>query len=119
MLWTAATLLLLGKTTAIKHNPSPVLPEPVSFWRFQEPAGSPRTASGQHQYNLTDGDGSHPVERSRNGSGLFGPFALNMTAASRTQRLRADRKDVRVGRHLCAVMRVALALGTCHSVTQS
>lgn len=71
------------------------LPQPVAFWTFQEPTGVPRvsTSRARHSYVLTDGDAAHPVE-STNSEGLFGPRAVNFTASSPTQRLRAVRSTV-------------------------
>ena len=68
-------------------------PVPLAFWKFQEPLGSPRVSEGLHSYALTDGDPVHPVSSTSSG-GLFGPRALNFTASSPTQRLRAERRDV-------------------------
>ena len=74
--------------------PAPTLPQPVAFWTFQEPTGTPRASTNAlHSYVLTDGDAAHPVESTSSG-GIFGPRAVNFTAASPTQRLRAVRSAV-------------------------
>ena len=67
-------------------------PTPVSFWTFQEPAGSPRVSSGLYSYTLTEGDPANPVERQS--GGLFGEYAAYFPAASPDQRLRANRSSV-------------------------
>lgn len=70
---------------------SAALPVPLTFWKFQEPAGAPRVSEGQHAYLLSDADPDHPVGRTAAGGGLFGRFALNLTGGSAEQHLRAER----------------------------
>jgi hypothetical protein len=63
------------------------IPELVSFWDFQEPTGSPRTARGLHPAALVDG--ATPVAQSDDG--LFGPHSAHFKPG---QWLRLPRKDL-------------------------
>lgn len=62
------------------------LPGLVSFWDFQEPAGSPRVAKGAGAYALTEQAG--PVERVD--GGLFGPYAAHLNEGQWLHVRRAD-----------------------------
>ena len=62
------------------------IPDLISFWDFQEPAGSPRVAKGPHAYALTERAG--PIERTADG--VFGPHAA---VIRETQWLGIDRRD--------------------------
>ncbi|ANE48831.1 hypothetical protein SY83_09950 [Paenibacillus swuensis] len=50
-------------------------PALLSFWDFQEEAGSDRVAKGPHGYRLREMDG--PIARADDG--VFGPYAADMT----------------------------------------
>ena len=63
------------------------VPQLVSFWDFQEPAGQPRVARGAHPAALVDG--GDPVGRSDDG--LFGPHSAHFKSG---QWLRLPRKEL-------------------------
>lgn len=63
------------------------VPQLVSFWDFQEPAGQPRVARGAHPAALVDG--GDPVGRSDDG--LFGPHSAHFKSG---QWLRMPRKEL-------------------------
>ena len=80
--------IMTGAERGASAGPSDGLPEPVAFWRFQEATGAARVSEGRFNYSLVDGDPAHPVGRTGAlADGLFGPYALNLTAASKSHRL--------------------------------
>jgi hypothetical protein len=40
-----------------------LVPEPITFWTFQEPPGAPKVSKGKHNYSLHDADVTAPVVR--------------------------------------------------------
>jgi len=55
---------------------SPLLkiPDLITFWSFQEPAGTSRRSTGRFQYELTEMNG--PIERANDG--VFGPYCADL-----------------------------------------
>lgn len=74
-----------------QSQPSPALqpvdiPGLVTFWSFQEPAGTPRVSSGRFRYELAEMNG--PVKRVEDG--IFGPYSADLEWG---QWFRVKRKD--------------------------
>lgn len=72
--------------TAVTAESIQQIPNLISFWDFQEPAGKPRVAKGPHPYALQEMAG--PIVRVD--GGLFGPHAAFLRPK---QWLSASRKD--------------------------
>lgn len=73
----SCTLLALTAWSSNATATDPLaVPDLVSYWNFQEPAGQDRVAQGPFQYKLREAGG--PIGRAE--AGPFGPFAVRLKA---------------------------------------
>jgi len=104
---TIAPIKAIGDSEAMRLEPlmlasavdvmtSASVPEPLAFWTFQEPTGTPRVSTrGLYSYTLHDGNATDPIQRVD--GGLFGPYSAQFkgrTDANNSRRLFAAREDV-------------------------